>query len=232
MAIVNSVFMGLARNSAGNGTFRTVRGRTIASQKISKRGAVAGNLSKNQFALAVISRYASLHAADINVSFDPTTYGSARNAFFKLNYDALKAAVSALYTASLQTGAAKFPTDSELESAIASYAQSNPSAIYRVKRAGYEVVYLSGEWSSDDNPEAADQIGGKVKITVLAEPSDGGTVTGGGSYVPGTTVTLTATKNSGYAFGGWSDGVSTASRTITVGETAATYTAQFNEEFT
>lgn len=231
MAIINSIFMGDARKSAGNGTFRTVRGRTIVSQKVSKRGTISGNLSKNQFALAVISRFASLYAADINVSFDPTTFGSARNAFFKLNYDSMKKAVSSLYSASLLEGAAKIPTDAEIIAAIESYAASNPSAIYRVKRAGYEVVYLTGAWSSDDNPEEADQVGGKVKITVNADPTEGGTVTGGGSYAPGTVVTLTATAKSGYNFSKWSDGVTSSTREITVGDTAATYTANFGETF-
>ena len=58
MAIISSVFMGRAKKSAGNATFRTVRGRTIASQKVAKKGTKTGKMSKNQFALAVISRFA------------------------------------------------------------------------------------------------------------------------------------------------------------------------------
>ena len=152
MAIVNSIFMGDARKSAGNGTFRTVRGRTIVSQKVSKKGSIVGSLSKNQFALAVISRFASIHAADIVESFDPTTYGSARNAFFKLNYDAMKTAVNGLWFDSLKQGAAKLPSDAEIEQAIADYATANPQAIYRVKKAGYPVVYLTGAWEGTTNP--------------------------------------------------------------------------------
>lgn len=231
MAIVNSIFMGDARKSAGNGTFRTVRGRTIVSQKVSKRGAVTGSLSKNQFALAVISRFASLHAADILVSFDPTTYGSSRNAFFKLNYDALKAAVNGLYVDSLKQGASKLPTDAELEEAIADYAGENPKAIYRVKKAGYQVQYLTGAWSSAENPTPAPDTTGKVLITAVASPSNGGSVTGGGYYEPGTEVTLTAKANSNFNFNGWSDGVSSGTRTIVVGDSPATYTAEFSQEF-
>lgn len=152
MAIVNSVFVGRAQKSAGNGTFRTVRGRTIVSQKVSKRGAVVGSLSQNQFALAVISRFASIHAADIDVSFDRTTYGSSRNAFFKLNYAPMKEAVKLLWTNSLKTGAAKLPTDAEIEEAIATYAQEHPNTIYRIKKAGEAVVYLSGAWEDSSNP--------------------------------------------------------------------------------
>lgn len=164
MAIINSVFMGRAQKSAGNGTFRTVRGRTIVSQKVAKRGTIVGNLSKNQFALAVISRFASVHATDIQNSFDKTTYGSERNAFFKLNYGAMKEAVSQLYLESLKVGAAKLPSDAEIEQAIATYAAANPNTIYRVKKAGHPVIYLSGEWSSDANPSVvlSVEIGNKV----------------------------------------------------------------------
>lgn len=40
-------------------------------------------------------------------------------------------------------------------------------------------------------------------LTVTASPAAGGTVTGGGRYVAGQVVTVTATPNSGYAFQSW-----------------------------
>ena len=42
-------------------------------------------------------------------------------------------------------------------------------------------------------------------ITASANPAEGGTVTGEGSYVQGTTCTLTATANSGYSFVNWTE---------------------------
>lgn len=174
MAIINSVFVGRAKKSAGNATFRTVRGRTIASQKVAKTGTKVGNLSLNQFALAVISRFASLKAADIVVSFDPTTYGSARNAFFKLNYGPMKEAVRQLWMDSLQHEAAKLPTDDEILTTIAEYSDAHPNTIYRVKKAGYPVVYLQGDWSSDDNPVVDDSTGSD-------NPSEGGDNDEGGA---------------------------------------------------
>ena len=66
----------------------------------------------------------------------------------------------------------------------------------------------------------------KYKITTAVSPTGGGTVTGGGTYNYGTKPTLTATPATGYKFVKWSDGVTTASRTVTVtGD--ATYTAYF-----
>lgn len=48
-------------------------------------------------------------------------------------------------------------------------------------------------------------------VTVQASPADGGTVSGGGTFVEGTNVTVTATPASWYEFKGWTDGAETAS---------------------
>lgn len=42
-----------------------------------------------------------------------------------------------------------------------------------------------------------------ITVTVNASPAEGGTVTGGGTYESGSTVTATATPNSGYVFSHW-----------------------------
>ena len=65
-------------------------------------------------------------------------------------------------------------------------------------------------------------------ITIKASPSTGGTVTGGGTYHAGSSVTLTATPNNGYAFSQWQDGSTANPRTITVNGDA-TYTASFTQ---
>lgn len=83
---------------------------------------------------------------------------------------------------------------------------------------------------ADFSSVAADHItieDPRVVITVVASPAGGGTTTGTGSYDVGDTVTITATPAEGYAFKQWSDGNTNASRTITVGSSAATYTAEF-----
>lgn len=68
--------------------------------------------------------------------------------------------------------------------------------------------------------------GTKYTITTVAQPTSGGTVSGGGSYDAGASATLTATANTGYSFTQWDDGVKAASREITVTKDA-TYTANF-----
>lgn len=46
----------------------------------------------------------------------------------------------------------------------------------------------------------------QYQITVSADPQNGGSATGGGSYAYGTTATVTATANNGYMFVGWNEG--------------------------
>jgi hypothetical protein len=56
--------------------------------------------------------------------------------------------------------------------------------------------------------------GNTYALTVSASPANGGTVSGGGIFAPGSTITVTATNNSGYAFTGWtSNGIATVSTT-------------------
>lgn len=64
------------------------------------------------------------------------------------------------------------------------------------------------------------------RYTIVIEVSEGGSVWGAGTYSYGTTVELVATSSYGYKFVGWSDGVTSPSRDVTVtGD--ATYTAIF-----
>ena len=67
-------------------------------------------------------------------------------------------------------------------------------------------------------------------ITVQANPPAGGSVSGTGSYAVGTTIQISATANPGWTFAGWSDGVTSASRTLTVPATSTTYTANFVQQ--
>ncbi len=67
-------------------------------------------------------------------------------------------------------------------------------------------------------------------ITATANPAEGGTVSGGGTYELGDNCTLTATPNTGYTFTNWKKGSQVVSTntayTFTVTE-SATYTATF-----
>ena len=70
----------------------------------------------------------------------------------------------------------------------------------------------------------------KYTITAVATPESVGTVIGGGKYVSGSKITLTAQcDDSCYEFIGWSDGETSASREVTV-EGNATFTANFKKK--
>ena len=69
-----------------------------------------------------------------------------------------------------------------------------------------------------------------VEITVSANPAEGGTVTGAGTYDPGTQCTLTATANEGYTFTNWTRNGEVMSTEATYSFTvsvAAEYVANF-----
>ena len=175
MAIINSLGIGRGKKSAGNLTYRTVRGRCIASQKQEKRGPVRGAYSVAQATFSLVSTFMRAHAADIDVSFDKTAYGSARNNFYKTNKSALAAALATLAN---EYAYAKNKADiTAIDAAIAAYAQQNPKAIVRVKLSGFDTVYLTGAWSSDDNPVAGGGINelgrGTASVAVGGETYDG-----------------------------------------------------------
>ena len=167
MAIINSMGVGRSKKSMGNVTYRVVRGRTIGSQKrvsgasgVTTRGQ-QGNYRKPLFSM--INMYMAAHQTDINVSFNKSKYGSQRNYFFSMNYNALSKALSALAIQAANSGA--LPSLEDVTAAINSYAETNPTSILRVKLAGFENVFLAGEWNSEDNPVAGGAADGLGKGT-------------------------------------------------------------------
>ncbi len=66
-----------------------------------------------------------------------------------------------------------------------------------------------------------------VLLTTASLPKNGGTTEGGGYYVNGTNVTLTATPNENYRFVQWSDGNTSNPRAYTTTASAVTLTAEF-----
>ena len=174
MAIINSMGVGRSKKSMGNVTYRVVRGRTIGSQKrvsgasgVTTRG-LQGNFRKPLFAM--INMYMKEHQTDINVSFNKSRYGSQRNYFFSVNYGALSKALMPLAVQAANSGTP--PSMEDINTAINSYAVENPTSILRVKLAGFENVYLTGEWNSEDNPVAggsADGLGSGEATVKAAE---------------------------------------------------------------
>jgi hypothetical protein len=76
--------------------------------------------------------------------------------------------------------------------------------------------------TSTPNPPSPTQY----TLTVVSNNDAWGTVSGGGTYNQGATVTISATANSGYRFVQWNDGSTQNPRTVTV-TANATYVATF-----
>ena len=79
----------------------------------------------------------------------------------------------------------------------------------------YDVVYQNGTLA----------VKNMYSVTVSASPSAGGTVTGGGTFAEGDTVSVTATANSGYRFSRWLEGSTAVS-----GNTTYTFTASVTRD--
>ncbi len=68
---------------------------------------------------------------------------------------------------------------------------------------------------------------GYALVQGLANPPGAGTVGGGGAYLAGANIQLTAAASNGWVFTGWSDGATNNPCTLTVPATNSTYTANF-----
>lgn len=84
MAIVQSLAIGKSYKSAGNLTYKTVRGRTIASQRITKNlsNSFAQSAQRSVFARTIQGM--QLVLPWVNNFFEKSKYGSSRNSFMKL----------------------------------------------------------------------------------------------------------------------------------------------------
>lgn len=85
MAIINSLAIGKSVKSAGNLTYKTVRGRTIASQRITQNKSNTPFQQNQRQRFAKISTSMKLIQQYIDICFEKSKYGSSRNAFFSLN---------------------------------------------------------------------------------------------------------------------------------------------------
>lgn len=85
MAIINSLAIGKSYKSAGNLTYKTVRGRTIASQKITTNKSNTVRQASQRSSFAVLSRCMKLLQAYIDVAYEKSKYGSSRNHFARVN---------------------------------------------------------------------------------------------------------------------------------------------------
>lgn len=85
MAIINSLAIGKSVKSAGNLTYKTVRGRTIASQRITQNKSNTPFQQNQRQRFAKVSESMKLLQQYIDGCYEKSKYGSSRNAFFSTN---------------------------------------------------------------------------------------------------------------------------------------------------
>lgn len=158
MAKVYSHSESRAKGSVGMTTYRTVRGKVIQSQKIApwdpsvEQKGNATRWNERTALLGLISLWCSAHAQSIINSFNRSKNGSQRNYFMKKNYAALRMALADLAIEYASTKVA--PELVAIEDAIGAYAALHPNTIYRVKKSGYDIVFLANNWDDADDPTA------------------------------------------------------------------------------
>ncbi len=83
--------------------------------------------------------------------------------------------------------------------------------------------------SNARNEPALDASGRLIAgtLTLTANPPEGGTVTGGGTYTVGSTQAISAVAAEGWTFSGWSDGNTNAVRKVVVIDDVLNFTATF-----
>lgn len=85
MAIINSLAIGKSVKSAGNLTYKTVRGRTIASQRITTNASNTQAQAFQRGRFGATMECMQLFIPYINNFFERTKYGSSRNRYAQLN---------------------------------------------------------------------------------------------------------------------------------------------------
>lgn len=85
MAIINSLAIGKSVKSAGNLTYKTVRGRTIASQRITQNKSNTFKQANQRASFGISSQSMVLFQKWIDSCYEKSKFGSARNTFLKEN---------------------------------------------------------------------------------------------------------------------------------------------------
>ena len=132
------------------------------------------------------------------------------------------------YTLAITTS----PTDGGNVSGAGSYDAGSVATLTATPAAGYTFTGWSGDATGTASSITVTMDGNKnvtanfqqqanttkYTLTIIASPSNGGSVSGAGSYDAGTVVTLTATPAAEYTFTGWSGDIAgtDASQTLTV----------------
>ncbi|MCS2893354.1 hypothetical protein NXY11_07400 [Parabacteroides faecis] len=85
MGIYKTSSIGVRRKSVGEITYKSVRGRVIASAKITENASKTSAQTEQRSAFGIMGQSAKVMASWIDLAFSKTKYGSQRNQFVKQN---------------------------------------------------------------------------------------------------------------------------------------------------
>jgi len=150
--------------------------------------------------------------------------------------------IIAYFTLKSYTITASAGSGGSISSSGSSTVQHGGSKTYTITPySGYRVQYVSVDGynqgaissytfnnvTSNHTIAAYFTVNNTATITLNRNNSSGGSVYGGGTYTVGSTITISASPNSGWEFWKWNDGNTSQSRSVTVQSGGATYTAYF-----
>lgn len=124
--------------------------------------------------------------------------------------------------ATLTFSASSLPSGASLNAATGAFAWTPSNS----QTGTYNATFAASDGLlTNSQPTTITVSSSSALITVQANPSAGGTASGGGLYLIGATKQIAASPNSGWTFAGWNDGNSQNPRTVTVTSGGGTYTA-------
>lgn len=166
--------------------------------------------------------FASVASGSDKVLGHGTDEGDGVFAWVHSRYDNGKTKVSTQFLIANNSYLADYKDDEAYTLACKSYGGSN-AVFLTPENDGTGAGSSSG---SNGSNGSSGSNGTKYTLSLAASPTAGGSVSGGGQYNSGASASISATANSGYTFSRWSDGVTSANRSVTM-DTNKTLSAIF-----
>ncbi|MBR5725822.1 MAG: dockerin type I repeat-containing protein, partial [Muribaculaceae bacterium] len=176
-------------------------------------GTVTGAGTYNHGATATLTATANTGYTFINWTEDGTVVSTEQTYSFSVTEDASYVANFELNSYTITATAN--PTEGGTVTGAGTYNHGATATLTATANTGYTFI----NWTEDGTVVSTEQTYSftvtedasyvanfelnSYTITVTADPADGGTVTGAGTYDHGATATLTATANTGYTFINW-----------------------------
>ncbi|HEY9049024.1 MAG TPA: InlB B-repeat-containing protein [Ohtaekwangia sp.] len=221
-----SITVTMNGNKTVTANFQVIKYTLTATASPSAGGAVSGAGSYTSGSIATLT--ATPAAGYTITGWSGDAAGTAPSVTVTMNGNKTVTANFQLIKYTLAATAS--PSAGGTVSGAGSYTSGSTATLTATPAAGYTFTGWSGDatgtassisvtMNGDKNVTANFQKQSsttKYTLTITTSPSDGGAVSGAGSYDAGSVVTLTATPAAGYTFTGWSGDVTGTHASVTV----------------